>query len=119
MLREIETVDDRESGYRKRWFNDSSMDLIVWYGADGQFARFQLCYDKNLREHLLSWNELSGFSHHKVDDGEQVLGGHKDTPILLPDGSIDAVKIISSFREQAAGVEECVVSFICTKLESL
>ena len=119
MLREIETVNDRESGLRKRWFNDSSMDLIVWYGPEGGFSRFQLCYDKNLREHALSWSEASGFSHSKVDDGENASGGHKETPILGPDGSIDAAKVSRSFRELSSSVDAAVVSFVCTKLQSI
>lgn len=119
MLREIETLNDRESGHRKRWFNDSSMDLIIWYGSGDQFVRFQLCYDKNLREHALSWNDTNGFSHHRVDDGESSSGGHKKTPILGPDGSIDAAKIVANFRELSSSVDESVVSFICAKLESL
>ena len=119
MLREIETVNDRESGYRKRWFNAPSMDLILWYGPEGNLSRFQLCYDKHIRERALSWNESSGFSHSKVDNGENTSGRHKEAPILGPDGSIDAPKVMHSFRELSSTVDEAVVEFVCAKLESI
>ncbi|WP_283745357.1 hypothetical protein [Sideroxydans sp. CL21] len=34
-----------------------------------------------------------------VDDGEQILGKHKETPILVADGLFDAKQVDSDFSE--------------------
>lgn len=119
MLREIRTTNNTDQDLSKRWFNDESMDLIVWIDGNGQFEKFQLCYDKNINEHALTWVRSKGFIHNVVDDGESDPGAYKRTPILAPDGKIDVPAIVSKFESQADAVDGEIIEFVSKKLYSL
>ncbi|NKB32890.1 MAG: hypothetical protein GKR91_07310 [Pseudomonadales bacterium] len=119
MLREIKSQKNNEGDLRKRWFNAESMDLIVWLYSVGNLQKFQLCYDKIHNEHALTWIESKGFIHDSIDDGESIPGGHKSTPILVPDGAIDALSIVRKFSDQAGAIDNEISEFITSKLLSL
>lgn len=119
MLREIKTSNIKDDGMTKRWFNDDSMDLIIWHDENGRLAKFQLCYDKNRDEHALTWSRSKGLIHNAIDDGETYPGGHKKSPILAPDGKIDVSSIVSKLESRAEAVEQEVIEFISEKLHSL
>ena len=118
MLREITTSNRLDQGLSKRWFNDEFMDLIVWQDESGSFAKFQLCYDKIHNEHALTWVRAKGFVHNAIDDGEDYAGGHKSTPILVPDGQIDLDAVIAKFKQGATAIDEEVIDFVSEKLLS-
>ena len=117
MLREIRTEKDRDSGLRRRWFNDDVLDLIVWFNEDGSIERFQLCYDKAVAEHALSWSRLKGLSHSRVDDGEEGFT-HKRSPILQVDGSFDSYRILTLLAQRSDTVETSLIADICDKIRS-
>lgn len=73
----------------RRWFLDEYFDLILWEDKNGDILRFELCYGKDKDEHALTWDYPANHMHLKVDDGEDRLGIHKMTPILLADGYFD------------------------------
>ena len=41
--------------YKKRWFFDHEIDLLIWLNADNEIVGFQLCYDKLNNPHALTW----------------------------------------------------------------
>jgi hypothetical protein len=55
MLSEVRDVRQDPGGVR-RWWNDESFDLIVWYDtAGGAIRGYQLCYNRGADEHALTW----------------------------------------------------------------
>ena len=116
MLQEIKKTRRARNEKPRRWFTDESMDLIVWYGKHKEIIGFQLCYDKSVAEHALSWWQDQGFSHKRVDDGEDRPGSHKGTPILVPDGDFNLREIAEKFRNSAGEIETQVAEFVYEKL---
>ncbi len=106
-------ADDR----RRRWFNSTDMDLIVWYDEDDSIVGFELYYDKNIREHVFIWRADRGFAHLAVDDGEQkpVLA-FKEAPILIPDGHIDPNHIRDLFEGSREDLPAEVAALVLRKL---
>lgn len=115
-LREIQNVRQIPGEHRRRWFQSSSDELIVWYAADGSIQGFQLCYDRETRERALTWKLGRGYLHQNVDDGEAVGFAHKRSPILLPDGRFDARRVLERFTAAASEIPGDIVTFVAGKL---
>ena len=118
MLREIEAR--QVSGEpRRRWFTSPDIDLFVWLGEDGAPVGFQLCYDKQAREHALTWTQAQGYSHMAVDGGESRPGRYKGTPILVANGSIDVENILEQLRGQGASLPAAFLELVESKVTGL
>lgn len=116
MLREITPIRQNSDRVKKRWFSSSDMDLFVWFN-DQVPARFQLSYDKPAREHAITWDIESGFSHNSVDTGEHSPGTkYKMTPILVANGEFDAASIARKFLQASQNIEESLADFIYARL---
>ncbi len=102
---------------RRRWFFSEEFDLIVRLDNNGEFIGFELCYDKTRSEHALLWNKSGGFSHMGVDDGEHRMGRHKQTPIMVANGTIDFPRLYSTFLEECPTLPEDVAGFVLRTLE--
>lgn len=100
----------------KRWFSDANHDLFVWLNADGQVMAFQFSYDKTGNEHLLSWNKSYGYSHDRIDDGEDVHMHIKMSPIMVPNGTVNCAQVAETFRSVSELLEPELVEFIYRKL---
>ena len=116
MLQEIKKTRRAQDEMPRRWFADETMDLIVWLDKRGRVVGFQLCYDKPVAEHALSWHEDSGYTHNRVDDGEGKPGSHKGTPILVPDGEFSLREIADKFQAAAASIDGKIAEFVYRKL---
>lgn len=117
MLVEIKSGHNDRAEPVRKWCSDSEMDLIVWYGAAGVIVGFQLCYDKQGDEHALTWYFDKGFSHKRIDSGEQKGGmHHKMTPVLVPDGKFDGERLKSLFEERQEGLDAALCGFIKDKI---
>jgi len=101
----------------KRWFSDQNNDLFVWLNAAGQVTAFQFSYDKAHNEHLLSWSEVYGYSHDRIDDGEDVHLQIKMSPIMVPNGAVDCAKVAETFRRVSELLEPKLGEFIYRKLQ--
>ena len=112
MLHEITETRQIPDEKPRRWFNDDTMDLIVWLDDNNDIDSFQLCYDKPFAEHALTWRKGSGFMHNRVDDGEGNPGSHKGTPILVPDGEFNLQTIAEKFRQAAPEIDDRVAEFV-------
>lgn len=120
MLREYPIARQVAGEPRRRWFASERCDLIVWLGEDDRAEGFQLCYDKDLAEHALTWRAQGGFSHMAVDSGEgEGAANHKGTPILVPDGRYDAEHILRAFQAEAPSLPPAYSEFVAAKLLEL
>ena len=117
MLNEIKSVRQHTGEHRRRWFFDREMDLTVWLDDDDRIVGFQIVYDRPFDPHALTWFEGKGFSHNRVDDGEcPGTLSRKGTPILLPDGRFDAVRLIEIFKKKSKDIDGGVVDFVYNNL---
>ena len=80
MLKEYLQVRQIEGESKRRWFSDDYFDLIVWFDEQDEITGFQLCYDIHHVQRAVTWQKDSGFSHHKIDDGENRPGKAKASP---------------------------------------
>jgi hypothetical protein len=118
MLREIQARQlSGEPG--RRWFTSADIDLFVWVGEDGAPTGFQLCYDKQRREHALTWTRAAGYTHMGVDGGESRPGRYKGTPILVANGAIDFDGIFEQLRSQAGALPAEFLDLVEGKLTEL
>jgi len=116
MLQEIPNVRQIPGEDRRRWFASDDMDLTVWFDDRDRVTGLELCYDKGKRERAVRWRRGAGFLHERVDNGEGRPGRYKGTPILLPDGALDAKKLSRLFRENSRDMDERVAGFVYRKL---
>ena len=90
MLYEIKGVNQDSLEYKKRWFFDHEIDLLIWLDANNEIAGFQLCYDKLNNPHALTWLKDKGYRHNRIDFREDKIGRRRGSPILLADGKLTA-----------------------------
>ncbi len=117
MLREVEHVGQVPNEPRRRWFSGETMELYVWCEDSGEIYGFQLCYGKGRDERALTWLKDKGFTHRRVDDGEDTLEAFKMTPILVPDGVFAKDEVLASFEAQSGKVDSDIVEFVAEKLK--
>lgn len=116
-MRENSHVRQVAGERRRRWFSSGDFDLIVWLNDDHTFAGFELCYDKLHNEHSIIWRPVGGFEHTAVDDGEQRAGKYKASPILVPDGIFDVMRIHSAFSRESHSLPKDVADYVLQALE--
>ena len=115
MLREVGNVYPQDPGTRRRWFCDDYFDLFVWEVSGGDIAGFQLCYDMPARERVLNWRKDAGYTHHRIDSGEQSLFKNM-TPIMVADGVLPLPVVLEKFDKHAAVIEPRIRQFIRQRL---
>lgn len=116
MLVEMAKVSQVPGEPRRRWFSSAAFDLIVWHDPAGAVIGFQLCYDREKDEKVLTWKAPDAYSHMAVDDGEGQAGRHKSSPILVPGGAFAAEPLTTDFRREAAQVPYELVELVLDKL---
>ena len=100
----------------RRWIFDDYFDLIVWCESDGNPMGFQLCYDKQHREHALTWIHKGGFSHAGVDGGESGPLSNC-TPILVPGGPFPAETVTRQFLWRSAEIDPQIRELVLKKID--
>ena len=118
MLREI-AARQVPGDPKRRWFTSPRIDLFVWLDEHDSPSGFQLCYDKESREHALTWTEQAGYSHMAIDAGESRPARYKGSPILVADGFMDAARILEQFRSEAESLPAELARLVETKVELL
>ena len=101
--------------YDRRWISDEYFDLIVWYTPRDTVHGFQLCYDKPRWERALTWLSDRGFSHTEVDSGEDTAYANR-TPVLVPDGSFPAERVLAEFARRASALPVEVRKLVTDKI---
>ncbi len=115
MLAEIGRVRQDNRELHRRWFRDDYFDLFAWQWPDGRISGFQLCYDLPAYERVLSWRQDAGFSHHRIDSGEQ--SPYKNmTPIMVADGELPVNDVLGEFVVRAAAIDPAVRDTILARL---
>lgn len=115
-LREVDHVRQGAGEPARRWFSSADLDLIVWLDPTGRPTGFQLCYDKPRDEHALTWTSQDGFTHHAVDDGDDVGVAHKTSPVLVRDGVFDLALVRREFDEASAHLPADIAAFVTDTL---
>jgi hypothetical protein len=116
MLLETKNTQQIKGEPFRRWFSDPNLDLIVWYDANKSITGFQLCYKLEGEEKALTWTADQGFSHKRIDDGENRPARHKMTPILVPDGVFDKKTITFIFESASQQLDADIRAFVRKKL---
>ena len=116
MLKEYPHVRQIEGESRRRWFSDEYFDLIVWLDENETIVGFQLCYDISHGHRALTWRKETGYTHHRIDDGENRPGKIKSTPILVADGVFNYEQIAAKFKHASTRLDERISTFIFDKL---
>jgi hypothetical protein len=117
MLREIQNPRQNENENRRRIFTDEFFDLYIWVDKKDAIVGFQLCYDKQHHERALTWLRGRGFSHERVDDGEDIEKKHfKMKPILMSDGIFDIKSISALFKKESERLEKRIADFVLEKI---
>ncbi len=116
MMHETKSVRQIKGEPLRRWFWSNYFDLIVWVDEKNDLIGFQLCYDKDKDQRVLTWKRDSGYSHDRIDDGENNPGRYKSTPVLAADGIFEEKKIAALFREESGGIDKEISDFVYTKI---
>lgn len=117
LLREVTHVRQVPGEPRRRWFSSDALDLVVWLGDDEAIVGFQLCYDKLRAERALTWwAHGHRLQHMAVDDGEPGGMRHKSSPVLVPDGVLDAPTLLAEFRAAAGELPPAIVAAVVAQL---
>ena len=101
---------------RRRWFSSPQLDLIIWLDADDAIEAFQLCYDKPLQEHSLTWRDGVGYCHQAVDAGDRQGLGHKSTPLLTATTPVDPDRLRRELHRAGARLPADLLRFVDEKL---
>lgn len=112
MLKEYTHVRQIQGESQRRWFSDDYFDLIVWLDDDTTIVGFQLCYDVAKTQRAVTWQQGKGFTHHKIDDGENRPGKVKASPVLVPDGLFDSSTIAARFEAAAQEIDPAIADFV-------
>jgi hypothetical protein len=115
MFREFQSVR-QEPGLRRRWFESSDLDLVVWYAADGTISGFQLLHDTPRGGRALTWSPGLGFSHHAIDAGDRLLG--KLSPVLVQCAESPAPDLGARFAAEAISLEMALAEFVAARLRA-
>ncbi len=65
---------------------------------------------------MLTWKKVSGYTHRRIDDGENRPGHIKSTPILVTDGIFDSVTIANIFNKESKNIDQDIATFVYKKL---
>ena len=116
MFRETPNVRQIKGDPKRRWFTDDDLELIVWFGKENRIIGFQLCYEIERQPKALTSQETDSFFHNGIDDGEQWPGGHKSTPILVPDGIFDKENAGKRFARSSQSLPAEIAEFVTRKI---
>jgi hypothetical protein len=115
VLVEYKAVKQEAGKGSRRWFEDESYELVVWYLPDGSVEGFQILYFGRVAERALTWRREGGFSHSRIDNG---TGSPMKNlaPILLPNGKVPWAQVVREFEESSAELEVDLREFIRQRL---
>ena len=116
MFSEFSDISQIEGEPKRRWFADKNLELIVWLDEDDKIVGFQFCYETDKESRAVTWLENTGYSHARIDEGEDRLPHHKATPILIPDRVFDKKIVEERFASSSDGIPKEIARFVSKKL---
>jgi hypothetical protein len=117
VLVEYKGVKQESGGGSRRWFEDQSYELVVWYLADGSVEGFQILYFGKVAERALTWRKGEGFTHCRIDNGTESPMKNL-APVLLPIGKIPWTQVVREFEESSEDLEPELREFVKQRLEA-
>jgi hypothetical protein len=117
VLVEYKGVKQEAGGGSRRWFEDQSYELVVWYLPDGSVEGFQILYYGKVAERALTWRSGEGFIHSRIDNGTDFPMKNL-APILLPNGNIPWPQVVREFEESSADLEPGLREFVKQRLDA-
>jgi hypothetical protein len=114
-MREIGHVRREADGARRRWFQDRDFDLYVWQDEQAALLGFQLCYRRGREESVIAWNQRAGFSHGRVDTGENAARAPR-TPVLRDDGPPPYFRLYDRFLQATEAWEPALRQALLARL---
>ena len=115
MLREIPGVRQDRPNLQRRWYQDEFFDLYTWHATDGAPVSFQLCYDVRGRERALNWHQEHGFSHTRIDPGDDGRLSRM-MPILVGGGRFPHRFVRDRFAQEGVALDAPTSDFIVGKM---
>jgi len=104
MLKDYSHLQQSENKNITKWFSDERFDLTIYEDNNINILKFELCYDKGHNEHAIIWIKSDTYNHYTVDDGKNLTGQFKMSPILVSHGVPGLKRIATEFME--AGKED-------------
>jgi len=101
--------------YRRRLFSDQNSDLIVWLEGDESIHGFCFSYDLQAEARALTWIAGKGFSHDRIDLGEESPLANR-TPILIRDAAPPRGEIARRFQEIDGELPAGIRDFVRLKI---
>jgi hypothetical protein len=117
VLVEYKSVKQEPGRGARRWFEDESYELVVWYLSDGSVEGFQILYYGKVAERALTWRRGGGFANSRIDNGTDSPIKNL-APILLPNGKIPWAQVVREFEESSAELEPDLREFVRQRLEA-
>jgi hypothetical protein len=117
VLVEYKGVKQEAGAGSRRWFEDASYELVVWYVPDGSVEGFQILYYGKVAERALTWRREEGFTHCRIDNGTESPMKNL-APILLANGKIPWGQVVREFEESSAELEPGLRDFVRQRLEA-
>ena len=112
MLTEMTNARQIPGEPARRWFMSPTMDLIVWHDDNDEITGFQLCYDKGSHEKAITWSVGKEPTHAAISTGEDLVMKHKESPILVADGTPDYSYIAAHFQSHSAKLPSAIVDLV-------
>jgi hypothetical protein len=116
MLYEIKSISKSEDGLKRRWFFDTTMDLLIWLDAADRVVGIQLCYDKDKSPRAVTWFQKEGYQHNSVDLGEDKRGRRGGSPIMGSDDVFDAPMVAEQFKKLGENIDPAIYEITYEKL---
>jgi hypothetical protein len=117
MLKEISDLSQTTDDLKRRWFSDGNIDLYVWYDNERHIVEFQISYNKDAGERILSWSTASGITCHGVDSGTAGPYKMKASPVMTEETRKDVVLVRDLVNQSGQKLEHDLFEFILVKLE--
>lgn len=116
MLREIQNCRQVPKEPFRRWFMDQTMDLIVWYVDEtlADLVGFQLCYDKDTKEHAVTWYASGRRSFLSIEDNSTPMTN--SSPILNANGVLNRELVLKKFLANCTQVDPELVQTVTLAL---
>ena len=115
MLREIISGRKKTNGQIRLWYVDDKLDLFVFLNENNVLMQFQLCYNKQDNEHVISWSNKFGYAHNRIDTGRNTPG-RAGSPLFVPNGSCDIDEVKTNFLNSSLNLDITLFEQVYRKL---
>lgn len=116
MLKEITDLTQTSDDLHRRWFADENLNLYIWQDASHAITQFQISYQLNDDDLVLTWNDNTGLSSHQVDSGSDDPARAKASPVLVKSSKANIDYVRKLFEESGQKLEHDLYEFIFRKL---